>query len=37
MLWKNKLLFAVGAGHLPGEQGVVALLEKEGYTLTPIK
>lgn len=29
--------FAVGAGHLAGEQGVIALLEKEGYTLTPIE
>jgi len=28
--------FAVGAGHLVGEQGVIALLRKEGYTLTPI-
>lgn len=28
--------FAVGAGHLPGKMGVVELLKKEGYTLTPI-
>ena len=28
--------FAVGAGHLGGEQGVIALLRKEGYTLSPI-
>lgn len=27
-------LIAVGAGHLPGEQGVIALLEAEGYTVT---
>lgn len=34
---KQSTFFAVGAGHLPGEQGVVELLEKQGYTLTPIK
>lgn len=28
--------FAVGAGHLGGKQGVIALLKKEGYTLTPL-
>ncbi len=28
--------FAVGAGHLAGEYGVINLLKKEGYTLTPI-
>ena len=28
--------FAVGAGHLGGKQGVIALLKKEGYTLTPV-
>ena len=27
---------AVGAGHLGGENGVIRLLQKEGYTLTPI-
>jgi uncharacterized protein YbaP (TraB family) len=27
-------LIAVGAGHLPGEQGVIALLEAEGHTVT---
>ena len=30
-------LFAVGAGHLPGEEGVLALLVKRGYTVTPVK
>lgn len=29
--------FAVGAGHLGGENGVINLLEKLGYTLEPIK
>lgn len=29
--------FAVGAGHLVGEQGVVALLRKAGYKVEPIK
>ena len=44
--WINKMqrfmydtptLFAVGAGHLPGDQGVIALLKKEGYTVKPLK
>ena len=29
--------FAVGAGHLGGEKGVVNLLKKEGYTVKPLK
>ncbi|MES1216566.1 MAG: TraB/GumN family protein [Bacteroidota bacterium] len=33
----NSLLIAVGAGHLPGEKGVISLLRKEGYTLTPVE
>ena len=28
-------LFAVGAAHLGGEKGVIALLRQEGYTVTP--
>jgi len=44
--WVNKLktimkekpvTVAVGAGHLPGEKGVISLLRKEGYTLRPVK
>ena len=36
-LMKNKaLVIAVGAGHLPGEQGVIQLLRKEGYKVEPI-
>ncbi len=31
------LLVAVGAGHLPGDQGVINLLRKAGYTVTPIE
>lgn len=27
---------AVGAAHLPGEKGLISLLRKEGYTLTPV-
>ncbi|MEQ9164656.1 MAG: TraB/GumN family protein [Fulvivirga sp.] len=29
--------FAVGAMHLAGEKGVIALLKKEGYKVTPVK
>lgn len=34
---KGSVLFAVGAGHLPGEQGVLELLKKKGYTLRPLQ
>jgi hypothetical protein len=33
---KNANLYAVGAGHLPGENGVLKLLEKKGYKLRPL-
>ena len=37
-LLKDKaLVIAVGAGHLPGEKGVINLLRKEGYTVTPVE
>jgi uncharacterized protein YbaP (TraB family) len=36
LLPEKSLLVAVGAGHLPGEQGVINLLRKEGYTITPV-
>lgn len=37
-LMKNKsLILAVGAGHLPGEKGVLNLLRKEGYEVTPVE
>ncbi len=29
-------LFAVGAAHLPGENGVIDLLQKRGYTVSPV-
>lgn len=31
------LLIAVGAGHLPGDMGVINLLRKAGYTVTPVE
>ena len=33
---KGGVFFAVGAGHLGGPNGVIRLLKKEGYTLTPV-
>lgn len=30
-------LFVVGAGHLPGEQGIVTLLQKKGYVVEAVK
>jgi len=33
----GKTLFtAVGADHLPGQKGIISLLEKDGYTVTPV-
>lgn len=32
----ESMMFAVGAGHLGGDNGLIALLLKKGYTLTPI-
>lgn len=37
MMTQMPTFFAVGAGHLGGEQGVIALLREAGYTLKPIK
>jgi uncharacterized protein YbaP (TraB family) len=37
LMMKTKSVFAaVGAGHLVGEKGLIGLLKKEGYTLTPV-
>jgi uncharacterized protein len=32
----HSFVFAVGAGHLPGDQGVINLLRKAGYTVSPV-
>jgi uncharacterized protein YbaP (TraB family) len=37
IIGKETYLFAVGAGHLPGNRGVIALLRKLGYTVKPVK
>ncbi|MCB1521574.1 MAG: TraB/GumN family protein [Hyphomicrobiaceae bacterium] len=37
LLSKGRVLIAVGAMHLVGDDGLVALLEDAGYTLTPIE
>jgi len=37
LLKEKVLLIAVGAGHLPGEKGVIELLRKEGYKVTPVE
>lgn len=37
LLPQKSILIAVGAGHLPGEKGVISLLRKEGYKVEPVK
>jgi uncharacterized protein len=37
LMIKNSLVVAVGAGHLPGEKGVINLLRKAGYKVEPVK
>lgn len=32
----GSILVSVGAGHLPGPQGVITLLQEQGYTITPV-
>jgi uncharacterized protein YbaP (TraB family) len=37
LLPQRSLVIAVGAGHLPGEKGLIELLRRAGYTVTPEK
>lgn len=37
LLKNNALVIAVGAGHLPGDRGVINLLRKAGYTVEPLR
>jgi uncharacterized protein YbaP (TraB family) len=37
LLSKGKIFIAVGALHLIGEDGLVALLQNAGYTLEPVE
>ena len=37
MVADKKTFIAVGAGHLGGPNGVIRLLEREGYILTPVE
>lgn len=36
ILPQSNVFIAVGAGHLPGEKGLIQLLKNEGYTLKPV-
>ena len=33
----KSILVVVGAGHLPGEKGLIDLLQKAGYSVQPVK
>ncbi|MFQ5447316.1 MAG: TraB/GumN family protein [Saprospiraceae bacterium] len=37
MMMELPTFFAVGAGHLGGENGVIALLRQDGYTVAPVR
>ena len=37
ILPKKSIIAAVGAGHLVGKMGILELLRKEGYTVTPVE
>ena len=37
LLPEKSLMIAVGAGHLPGEKGVINLLRKAGFKVTPVE
>ncbi|NJK85333.1 MAG: TraB/GumN family protein [Bacteroidales bacterium] len=36
LLKSNSVFTAVGAAHLPGDYGIIQMLRKKGYTLTPV-
>lgn len=36
MIPTSSILIAVGAGHLPGEKGLLSLLQKSGFTISPV-
>ncbi|MBF6611303.1 MAG: TraB/GumN family protein [Chryseobacterium sp.] len=36
LLKEKSVFFAVGAGHLPGEHGLISLLRKNGYQVRPV-
>jgi uncharacterized protein len=37
LMTDKSLVIAVGAGHLPGERGVISLLRKAGYKVEPVR
>jgi uncharacterized protein YbaP (TraB family) len=37
ILPSRSLVVAVGAGHLPGDQGLISLLRKKGYDVSPVR
>lgn len=37
LMQQHSLVIAVGAGHLPGQKGVIELLRKAGYKVEPVK
>ena len=37
LLEQGRVFIAIGALHLPGKQGLVALLREAGYTVTPVE
>jgi uncharacterized protein YbaP (TraB family) len=37
LISSQKTFIAVGAGHLPGEFGVIELLRKKGYSVNSVK
>jgi len=36
LMKQKSIFFAVGVAHLPGEKGLISLLEAAGYTVTPV-